>query len=503
MKQSPQACDLELLRRSIEEQLPELTEDQLAVHLSECDTCRAKLHELAGDQRCWMSVSDVLRNELQRDSNISSIWSALSTSEVAPSDANSPFGHGSGLRPSDFIVDFLLPSQSGESIGRLGNIEILKFIGQGAHGVVLKGVQAELNRVVAVKVMAPHLANVAAARKRFAREARATAAIVHPNVLPIWHVDTSGQLPYLVMPYVDCESLQDRLDRVGALPLLEVLRISVQIAKGLSAAHAQGLVHRDVKPANILLERGVERVMLTDFGLARAVDDATLTRSGLIAGTPHYMSPEQARGDSVDTRSDLFSLGSVLYAMCVGRPPFRAESTYGILRRVTDDTPRPIRQIQPDIPPWMEFLVHKLLNKNPESRFESASQVAELLEQSLAHAQSPQSFALPETLISHDVQRVGKKTTRRFHATLIRCFIAAVVVAMMGFVLVWGINHSNRSVTELDRSNSTAEHATQLLEPSKSAVTTVSSWDDGIDRALIDVERELDQTLLETLILNP
>jgi serine/threonine-protein kinase len=152
---------------------------------------------------------------------------------------------------------------------------------------VLKGFQEELNRVVAVKVMAPHLASVVAARKRFAREARATAAIVHPNVMPILHVDSSGQLPYLVMPYVDCESLQDRLDREGSLTILDVLRISLQVARGLAAAHAQGLVHRDVKPANILLEPGIERVMLTDFGLARAVDDATLTRSGLIAGTLH------------------------------------------------------------------------------------------------------------------------------------------------------------------------------------------------------------------------
>ena len=185
---------------------------------------------------------------------------------------------------------------------------------------MLKGFQDELNRLVAVKVMAPHLASVVAARKRFAREARATAAIVHPNVMPVLHVDSSGQLPFLVMPYVDCESLQDPLDREGSLPMVDVLRISLQVARGLAAAHAQGLVHRDVKPANILLERGVERVMLTDFGLARAVDAATLTRSGLIAGTPHYMSPEQARGGAVDTRSDMFSLGSVRYGVSTVRP---------------------------------------------------------------------------------------------------------------------------------------------------------------------------------------
>jgi len=189
---------------------------------------------------------------------------------------------------------------------------------------------------VAVKLMAPHLAASGSARRRFTREARAAAAIVHPHVMPIHSVNSSGRLPYLVMPCVACESLQQRINREGPLELKEILRISSRIAAGLAAAHAQGLVHRDVKPANILLEKGVDRVMLTDFGLARAVDDASLTKTGVIAGTPQYMSPEQARGEAIDHRSDLFSLGSVMYAMCTGRPPFRAETSYGILRRITD-----------------------------------------------------------------------------------------------------------------------------------------------------------------------
>ena len=124
----------------------------------------------------------------------------------------------------------------------------------------------------------------------------------------------------------------------------------MQIASGLAAAHRQGLVHRDVKPANILLENGVERVKLTDFGLARAADDASLTQSGVIAGTPAYMSPEQANGEQIDGRSDLFSLGSVLYEMCTGRPAFRAPTTVAVIRRVCDETPRPLREVNSDIP---------------------------------------------------------------------------------------------------------------------------------------------------------
>src|SRR5262249_46596973 len=154
-------------------------------------------------------------------------------------------------------------------------------------------------------------------------------------------------------------------------------------------AHAQGLVHRDIKPANILLEDGVERVKLTDFGLARAVDDASLTQSGMIAGTPLYMSPEQAEGKTVDHRSDLFSLGSVLYAMCTGRPPFRSETTMGVLRRICDDVPRPIRQINPEIPAYLAAIVEKLHAKDPVARFQAASEVAGLLSRHLADAQEP------------------------------------------------------------------------------------------------------------------
>src|SRR5262245_47621411 len=152
------------------------------------------------------------------------------------------------------------------------------------------------------------------------------------------------------MEFIDGCSLEALLRRGGPLEVKEVLRIGMQIASGLAAAHQQGLVHRDVKPANILLENGVQRVKLTDFGLARAADDASLTQSGYIAGTPLYMAPEQAAGEPVDPRADLFSLGSVLYELCTGRPAFRAPGTGAVIKRVCEDTPRPIREVNPDIP---------------------------------------------------------------------------------------------------------------------------------------------------------
>ncbi len=178
---------------------------------------------------------------------------------------------------------------------------------------------------MAIKVLAPELAANAMARQRFLREARAAAAITHPNVVTIYAVDESQTLPFIVMECVQGQTLQQKIDLVGALEIEEILRIGAQTAQGLSAAHAQGIVHRDVKPGNVLLENGIERVKLTDFGLARAADDVNITQTGHIAGTPQYMSPEQAEGRAVDQRSDLFSLGSVMYAMCTGRAAFRAD----------------------------------------------------------------------------------------------------------------------------------------------------------------------------------
>ena len=175
---------------------------------------------------------------------------------------------------------------------------------------MLKAFDEQLHRVVAIKVLSPAFAANGSARKRFIREARAAAAVKNEHVVGIYDVEEDAQPPYLVMECIDGISLQDKLDKHGPLRLKEILRIGMQTAEGLAAAHKQGLVHRDIKPANILLENGVERVKITDFGLARAVDDASVTQSGTVAGTPMYMSPEQAEGLPIDHRSDLFSLGT-------------------------------------------------------------------------------------------------------------------------------------------------------------------------------------------------
>lgn len=175
----------------------------------------------------------------------------------------------------------------------------------------------------------------------------------------------------------------------------------MQAAVGLAAAHDQGLVHRDVKPANIFLEKGVERVVITDFGLARAADDVSMTRLGVVAGTPEYMSPEQARGEALDGRSDLFSLGCVLYEMATGVSPFRSDSTIATLRRIVDDRPAAIASLAPELPPWFSYIVERLLSKDPAQRFASASEVSQLLEACLSHLQQPTAVPLPSSIALH------------------------------------------------------------------------------------------------------
>src|SRR5262249_42097849 len=298
----------------------------------------------------------------------------------------------------DFLGDFLSPPKEPEHLGRPGHYEVLEVVGRGGFGVVLKAYDESLHRMVAIKVLSSHLARNATARKRFAREAEAAAAVAHEHVVTIHAVEKDHEPPYIVMQYVSGASLQDRLDRDGPLEVKEILRIGAQAARGLAAAHAQGVIHLDIKPANILLENGVERVKITDFGLARTLDDASLTQSGVVAGTPQYMSPEQADGLAVDHRTDLFSLGSVLYALCTGRPPFRASTLMGVLKRVSEDEPRPIREINPDIPDWLQAIVEKLHAKHPGDRIQSAAELAEMLEQHLAYLQRPGNTPLPRMI---------------------------------------------------------------------------------------------------------
>jgi serine/threonine protein kinase len=305
-----------------------------------------------------------------------------------PPEPTKVFPAEDGSDDVDDLLGFLSPPTRPDSLGRIDQYEILELLGRGGFGTVFRAYDDVLQRVVAVKVLSPSMAATSPARKRFLREARSSAAVRHENVVQV-HAVEEQPLPYLVMEFVPGETLQQRIDRTGPLDVREILRIGRQIAEGLAAAHATGLIHRDIKPSNVLIGGPDDRVKITDFGLARAADDASLTRSGVVAGTPMYMAPEQAKGDTLDHRADLFSLGSVLYVMATGRPPFRASNTFAVLKRVAEESPRPMREVIPEVPEWFCRIVEKLHAKKPDERFQTAGEVAEVLKDCESQITSP------------------------------------------------------------------------------------------------------------------
>jgi serine/threonine protein kinase len=405
-------CDRQRIKDFVGSRMTPSQQATFEEHLGHCEECRDTLWEQTADPDSWEKAGTYLRDD---DAELEPLSSLSGTS-----------GDCAGRNfDVDRLLKSLAPTDDPQMLGRLDGYEISGVIGCGGMGAVLKGFDRPLSRVVAIKVMAPHLATSGAARKRFAREAQAAAAMTHENVIDIYGVAESNGLPYLVMPYARGQSLQKRIDERGPLPVVEVLRIGSQIAAGLAAAHQQGLVHRDIKPANILLSDGIERLVITDFGLARAVDDASVTRTGVIAGTPQYMSPEQARGDAIDHRSDLFSLGSVLYTACTGRVPFRAESAYGILRRITDNEPRSIREINPQFPDWLCRVIEKLHSKSSDDRYATAEEVCDLLQRCLVHEHSPNTPLPAELQTASNWRRPGRKL-----AAVLGIVAAAVLVAI-------------------------------------------------------------------------
>jgi HD-like signal output (HDOD) protein len=265
----------------------------------------------------------------------------------------------------------------------LGQYKVIEVLGRGGMGVVFRAFDNGLKRHVAIKVLGPWLVTSSINRKRFAREAQAAAAISHENVVTVYAVEESGDLSYMVMEFVDGMSLDDRLHVGPPLSLKEIVQVGAQTAEGLAAAHSKNLIHRDVKPANILLTKYDLRVKLTDFGLARPVNDSSLTQEGDVMGTPQFMAPEQVEGEELDCRADLFSLGGVLYMMCTGVPPFGTDHFQKVLRRICLEKPRPIQEANRSISRELITIIEKLLAKQPDDRFQSADEVARLLRRHL------------------------------------------------------------------------------------------------------------------------
>jgi eukaryotic-like serine/threonine-protein kinase len=388
----------------------------------------------------------------------------------------------------DHLLKFLGPTDDPHRLGRIDAYEIVGIVGRGGMGVVFKAFDPALQRFVAIKMMLPHFAESGPARIRFAREAKAAAAVVNDYVLPIYGVAEWQGIPYIVSQYCRGETLQKRIETVGPLDVKEVLRIASQLAKGLAAAHAQGLVHRDVKPANILLDQGIERVQLTDFGLARAIDDASMTRTGVLAGTPQFMSPEQARGENLDSRSDLFALGSVMYTMCTGRPPFRGTQPLAVLRKIEHEPHKSVQTLNADIPAPLSQIIDHLLEKRVEDRFSSAQELAQWLDGYLSYLQQPAHQVKPKLPPS--------KRRRRKIRSIALCVSTAILVALTG-LYAWN-QWLPADLSTADSENSSIHFSPDPSAPPESSPEPLPFAQRTLKLArLIEVQEELNQLTQE------
>lgn len=387
----PNSADVRAL---ISGTLPATDAARLWRHVADCTHCRELMrgHEPIADDSSPTGVyqADQVSAGPAKDPTHSELQTSRGTDEIAPPGLPPTLKLESGYDTFSWRSMLAPPREPGE-LGRLGGYRILRLLGQGGMGIVVEGEDIQLKRRVAIKILRPGEITPSH-RQRFLQEAQIAASITSDHVVTIHQVGEDRGCLFIVMELLQGESLEARLERDGWLPVAEALRIAREIAEGLTAAHEKQLVHRDIKSANVWLEkrRGDEsapRAKLLDFGIARSlVEHQNLTLGGHIVGTPSCMSPEQASGQAVDQRSDLFSLGCLLYTMIAGRPPFERDNLVRSLRAVVDEKAEPLTSIVPSLPPKTAKLIERLLEKDPNSRPASARRVAEeirQLEQSL------------------------------------------------------------------------------------------------------------------------
>ncbi len=363
--------------------LPAARREEIADHLDACESCSAafasleeRTDDLIGHLRNPLP-EEIISDDTELDQLIDQAAAQYETSADGFMETATALPPLKKRQVDELLPEILTPPEAEDELGRLGGYRVLEVFGIGGMGVVFKAEDPGLNRFVALKAIKVRGASVSdESRERFLREARATAAIRHDNIVTIHQVGEDRGIPFLAMELLEGDSLAQQLRRTGRPTVEEALRIAREIALGLSAAHAKGLTHRDIKPDNIWVEADSGRVKILDFGLARANDDELqLTQSGAIVGTPGYLSPEQACGEGLDERTDLFSLGVVLYEMLTGQKPFERVSLMAVLNAIGNDTPSSPRVLDQKIPEAVSNLVMRLLEKNPDRRFQTAQDV--------------------------------------------------------------------------------------------------------------------------------
>ena len=392
------ACpEVEQLQQLVRGEMAPDASDRYFDHVEQCPLCADSIEGLLAADPFVAAVRGQPAQPTSYPPPVIELIHRLSTLRAAPTvvaDGATPTPEGES---SDDCTALFAPAEALDEIGRLGGYRILKILGAGGMACVYLAEDLVLRRQVALKVMRPTLADRAAARKRFLREARAVAAVEHENIVTIHQVGEERGVAFLAMPLLKGGTLEAKLRGGAPLPLAEVLRWGQQIAVGLSAAHERRLVHRDVKPSNIWIEPADGgRVKLLDFGLAcellprrTATGDGPITELGTLIGTPAYLAPEQARGLPVDGRADLFSLGCVLYRMATGRLPFDGDDPVSVIVAITTKQPQPPASVNPKVPLALSELIMQLLEKDPIRRPSSAAAVA----RRLAHLEKTKSAA--------------------------------------------------------------------------------------------------------------
>lgn len=361
----------EELRRTLTANETDGIDHRLQTHLDACERCQERLERLAGESIAGETLREALVATPSPSSKLLATIDRLSTRAAASGSAGPP-------RYDD--LERWIESSSPEGTETLDGYVLLACIGRGGMGVVFRAIDPASGDEVAVKAMLPELARDPQARERFLREARAMAAVRHPNVVALQTVSEVSGLPYLVTEYVEGESLQDRMQNATPFAPPEIKRIGAEVAAGLAACHEQGVVHRDIKPSNVLLHATDGAVKITDFGLAAVTSTPTLTYHGYLSGTPDYVAPERLTiGSKADERGDLFSLGCLLYAMAAGEPPFGGDTPLIILHRIASEQPPRVGVKNPKIPPPLEYAITALMAKKPEDRPESAHSARRLL----------------------------------------------------------------------------------------------------------------------------
>jgi len=368
------------LKKYLLGELDEQASLQIDSHFEDCTACAAAASEVQSEAD---KLTLAIRNsneptlDIELEPEIKELMDKIRPTFNGKADDGIDETFVSSPKQEESALDFLRPPQREDEIGRLGDYRVLEVLGSGGMGFVCLAEDMKLKRRVAIKVMRRSIAINSASKERFLREAQAAAAIDHDHIVTIYQVAEDDGVPFLAMQLLEGESLQDSLERDGAFDQMRVLQVAKQTAAGLAAAHDRGLVHRDIKPDNIFLEAETKRVKLLDFGLARTPDDADdrLTVTGAILGTPRYMAPEQAKGEEVDRRSDLFSLGSVLYHLATGVAPFNGANITSILMAVANPKPQPITEIAPTLDSEIAAMIMKLLEADREDRFDSAHEL--------------------------------------------------------------------------------------------------------------------------------